>query len=218
MTPHRNPPTTPPERPGRPRVQDLAGAVLAGGDTEELLDLLVRSARTDLGARSSVLVMPLEKDVWVAEIVSGPDAGVLLGEQLPEGQEIFTALEQADADALEAIGTFDIGEETCRVLLAVTGDDPPEPEELVLDAVELTPRVRGVQGRLDVGPLGDVGGVDRGGPDAGASGRVHLVAQRCPRAPRGPGTPAGTPPPGRAPRPPIRSVPAPAPRPDRRQR
>ncbi|MBB5831195.1 sensor histidine kinase [Brachybacterium aquaticum] len=119
MTPHRNPPTTPPERPGRPRVQDLAGAVLAGGDTEELLDLLVRSARTDLGARSSVLVMPLEKDVWVAEIVSGPDAGVLLGEQLLEGQEIFTALEQADADALEAIGTFDIGEETCRVLLAV---------------------------------------------------------------------------------------------------
>src|SRR5699024_2170307 len=53
--PTRGPPMTaadpraaPPLRGSRPRIQDLAGAVLAGGEAEDLLDLLLRSARTDL--------------------------------------------------------------------------------------------------------------------------------------------------------------------------
>ena len=103
----------------RPRIQDLAGAVLAGGETEDLLDLMLRSARTDLGARSAVLVMPLNREAWGIEMVDGPDAPALLGEQVPAAHPIGVALEQADADALERIGTFALGEESCRVMLAV---------------------------------------------------------------------------------------------------
>ena len=103
----------------RPRIQDLAGAVLAGGEAEELLELLVRSARTDLGARSALLVLPLDRDAWAIEMVDGPDAATLLGEEVPADDPVGAALEQADAETLEAIGTLPVGEETCRVLLAV---------------------------------------------------------------------------------------------------
>ena len=103
----------------RPRIQDLAGAVLAGGETEDLLDLMLRSARTDLGARSAGLVMPLNREAWGIEMVDGPDAPALLGEQVPAAHPIGVALEHADADALERIETFALGEESCRVMLAV---------------------------------------------------------------------------------------------------
>ena len=103
----------------RPRIQDLAGAVLAGGETEDLLDLMLRSARTDLGARSAVLVMPLDREAWTIEMVDGPDAPAMLGEQVPAAHPIGVALEHADADALERIETFALGEESCRVMLAV---------------------------------------------------------------------------------------------------
>lgn len=103
----------------RPRIQDLAGAVLAGGETEDLLELMVHSARTDLGARSALLVLPLERDSWTIEMVDGPDAASLLGEQVPADHPVGAALEQADAETLEAIGTLPVGEEGCRVLLAV---------------------------------------------------------------------------------------------------
>ena len=103
----------------RPRIQDLAGAVLAGGETEDLLELMVHSARTDLGARSALLVLPLDRDSWTIEMVDGPDAATLLGEEVPADDPVGAALEQADAETLEAIGTLPVGEETCRVLLAV---------------------------------------------------------------------------------------------------
>jgi signal transduction histidine kinase len=103
----------------RPRIQDLAGAVLAGGETEDLLELMVHSARTDLGARSALLVLPLERDSWTIERVAGPDAASLLGEPVPGDHPVGAALEQADAETLEAIGTLPVGEEGCRVLLAV---------------------------------------------------------------------------------------------------
>ena len=103
----------------RPRIQDLAGAVLAGGETEDLLELMVHSARTDLGARSALLVLPLDRDSWTIEMVDGSDAATLLGEEVPADDPVGAALEQADAESLEAIGTLPVGEETCRVLLAV---------------------------------------------------------------------------------------------------
>ncbi|MGP9539300.1 sensor histidine kinase [Brachybacterium sp. AOP43-C2-M15] len=112
-------PTTPPSRADRSRIQDLAGAVLAGGDTEELLDLLLRSARSDLGARSAVLVMPPAPGRWSVEMVHGPDAGALLGEEVPRDSATGQALERADADALEAIGFLEVGAERCRALLGV---------------------------------------------------------------------------------------------------
>lgn len=117
--------TIPPARADRPRIQDLAGAVLAGGETEDLLDLLLRSARSDLGARSAALVMPLAPHSWGVEMVDGPDAEPLLGQEIPADSPVGEALLRADADALEAIGTLapiglpEAGDESCRALLAV---------------------------------------------------------------------------------------------------
>lgn len=108
MTP-RQQDLAPPARADRPRIQDLAGAVLAGGDTEELLDLLVGSARTDLGSRSAVLVMPLDVGTWSYEIVDGPDAPQLLGRTVDPDSELGRALDDADAEAVEAIGSLHLG-------------------------------------------------------------------------------------------------------------
>ena len=96
---HQGP--TPPARADRPRIQDLAGAVLAGGDTEELLDLLVGSARTDLAARSALLVMPLTVGTWSYEIVEGPDAPQLLGRTVDAETELGRCLDDADAEGGE---------------------------------------------------------------------------------------------------------------------
>src|SRR5690625_2936591 len=100
---------TPPARADRPRIQDLAGAVLAGADTEELLDLLVGSARTDLAVRTAALVMPLDTGTWVHEIVDGPDAPQLLGASIDPPSALGRALSDADAEAIEAIGALDLG-------------------------------------------------------------------------------------------------------------
>lgn len=119
MTAH--PPSAPPARPPRPRIQDLAGAVLAGGETEDLLDLLLHSARTDLTARSAALVMPLGPSRWTVEMVDGPDADSLLGEEIPADSPLGETLLRSDPEALEAIGSFPLGteQEDCRALLAV---------------------------------------------------------------------------------------------------
>ena len=119
MTVH--PSSAPPARPHRPRVQDLAGAVLAGGETEDLLDLLLRSARTDLTARSAALVMPLGPSRWAIEMVDGPDADSLLGEEIPADSLLGEGLLRSDPEALEAIGSFELdnGQEDGRALLAV---------------------------------------------------------------------------------------------------
>jgi len=117
---------TPPARPDRPRIQDLAGAVLAGGETEELLDLLVGSARTDLDARTAVLVMPLDAETWVHEIVDGPDAPQLLGASIDPRSQLGLALSEADAESVESIGALDLEDGSAtgtpdhrRALLAV---------------------------------------------------------------------------------------------------
>ncbi|WP_193103992.1 sensor histidine kinase [Brachybacterium sp. FME24] len=109
--------TTPP-RAGRSRVQDLAGAVLAGGDTEGLLGLLVRSARTDLHARTAVLVLPLAPGTWAYELVEGPDAAGLLGGLVDPGSPAGRALEDADVGALERIGALRVDGTPRPALLA----------------------------------------------------------------------------------------------------
>src|SRR5690625_7948347 len=91
---------TPPARADRPRIQDLAGAVLAGADTEELLDLLVGSARTDLAVRTAALVMPLVTETWVHEIDDGPDAPQLLGASIDPHSGLGRALSDADAEEI----------------------------------------------------------------------------------------------------------------------
>ncbi|MCT1775165.1 sensor histidine kinase [Brachybacterium sp. p3-SID957] len=112
----------PPARADRPRVQDLAEAVLAGGDTEDLLQLLVASARTDLAPGDSVLVMPLEPGTWTVEMAEGPGAADLLGQLLDPQSPAFLALAAADSDALEAIGALALDPDApapSRALLAV---------------------------------------------------------------------------------------------------
>lgn len=125
MTPLQQGPT-PSARAARPRIQDLAGAVLAGGEAEELLDLMVGSARTDLAARTATLVMPLDADTWVHEVVDGPDAPQLLGLTVDPDSAWGRALSEGDAEAVEAIRSFELDggpgsvePDRRRVLLAV---------------------------------------------------------------------------------------------------
>ena len=126
-------PTVPPARADRPRIQDLAGAVLAGGDTEDLLTLLVGSARTDLAARSALLVLPLEEGRWSVEIVEGADQEKLLGEEIGPGGPLGRALLEADAERIEAIGellgttalcaVIDGADQGLGALAAIRGED-----------------------------------------------------------------------------------------------
>ncbi|MBM7500929.1 signal transduction histidine kinase [Brachybacterium muris] len=112
----------PPARADRPRVQDLASAVLAGGDTEDLLELLVASSRTDLAPGTAVLVMPLESGTWTVEMAEGPEAAELLGLLIDPQSAPGRALAAGDDDALETIGSLRLPEdapEPARALLAI---------------------------------------------------------------------------------------------------
>lgn len=112
---------SPHARQQRPRIQDLAAAVMAGGDTEDLLQLLVSSAHTDLAPSTAVLVMPVDEGSWSVEMAEGPQAGDLLGQALDSRGEAATALADADDSALEAIGELRLDPEQqhgSRALLA----------------------------------------------------------------------------------------------------
>ncbi|SLM92948.1 GAF:ATP-binding region, ATPase-like [Brachybacterium faecium] len=111
------PSTIPSVRADRARIQDLGGAVLAGGETEDLLDLLLHSARTDLAARNALLVMPLTAESWSVELVDGPDAAELLGAEIPPDSATGAALHRADADVLEAIEDLELGAQPSRALV-----------------------------------------------------------------------------------------------------
>lgn len=114
-----DPSTAPPARGSRSRIQDLAGAVLAGGEAEDLLELLLRSARTDLEARTALLAMPLRTDAWGVEMVDGEDAAELLGAEVPPDSPVGHALHREDSDALETIGELELGGRRGRALLGV---------------------------------------------------------------------------------------------------
>src|SRR5699024_6293078 len=111
---------TPPARADRPRIQDLAGAVLAGAHTEELLDLPVGSARTDLAVRTAALVMPLDTETWVHDIADSPDAPQLLGASSEPGED--TADHRRAVFAVIDAASHGIG---CLGVLSVAGSEQP---------------------------------------------------------------------------------------------
>src|SRR5699024_5064925 len=114
-----DPSNTPPARGYRSRIQDLAGAVLAGGEAEDLLDLLLRSARTDLEARTALLAMPLTTDVWGVEMVDGEDSAELLGVGIPPGAAAALARHGGAAAARAARGAPERGNRDRSALLGV---------------------------------------------------------------------------------------------------
>lgn len=116
MTPPATAPTpvVPRNTPGGPersRVQDLAGAVLAGADTEDVLELLLSSARSDLSARSALLVMPVQEDLWSIELVAGKDSASMLGLEIDPAGALGLALTAADPEGIEVIGDLPTGTE-----------------------------------------------------------------------------------------------------------
>ncbi|MDO5662903.1 MAG: histidine kinase [Brachybacterium sp.] len=96
------------ERRTRTRLQDLAAAVLAGDDIEDLLTLLTSLAREDLGARTAALVMPCGPDCWSVEIADGEDATAVLGYEPPDHAPLRLALRSGDEAAIEALTAPDV--------------------------------------------------------------------------------------------------------------
>lgn len=118
MSPTRSP------RHAHARVQDLAEAILAGGETEELLDLVVSTARHDLKASSAALILPLGDEGWSYELVLGPLAPHVLGENVDPASPLGKALAAADPDAIESLSRIDDGPEAVsgqRALMATVG-------------------------------------------------------------------------------------------------
>lgn len=116
--------TMPGPRHEHARVQDLADAILAGGETEELLDLVVSTARHDLAASSAALILPLGDEGWSYELVLGPLAPYVLGETVAPDSGLGRALAAADPDVIEAITRLEDGPEAIagqRAMLATVG-------------------------------------------------------------------------------------------------
>ncbi|WP_245921062.1 sensor histidine kinase [Brachybacterium timonense] len=88
-------------RRGRTRVQNLVEAVLAGGESEDMLDLVLGTARSDLRGCTSLLILPLQRDRWYHEMVTGRYAPELLGDEVPSDSPLGHALTAADPDAIE---------------------------------------------------------------------------------------------------------------------
>lgn len=103
----------------RTRIQDLTSAVLAGAEPEELLELLVRSARTDLGAEDALLVLADGAGGWIVELADGPSSSRLLGAPVPAASGLGTALRTGSAEGVESIATVDLGSGMLAVDAAV---------------------------------------------------------------------------------------------------
>ncbi|MGY5764789.1 sensor histidine kinase [Brachybacterium sp. DNPG3] len=152
-------------RRGRSRIQDLVGAVLAGADTDELLDLLLRTARHDLAARSALLIMPLGGDEgWGVEIVEGADARDLLGQEVAPYSAVGAALLASDVDALESRGDLAILDSGDGTPVGGTSGSALPPAEALISIVDagdgmgllVALRCRGVAeeaGSADPGPF-----------------------------------------------------------------
>lgn len=101
-----------------PGLHDLAAAVLAGGEVEDMLDLLVRAAHEHTGARTAALVLPTPAGAWSVELAAGADTDLLLGLELARDAPLVEALRAQDHRTIESITRIELGGITHRVALA----------------------------------------------------------------------------------------------------
>ncbi|MBK0330224.1 ATP-binding protein [Brachybacterium sp. MASK1Z-5] len=94
-------PTSP--RPAEASLHELAAAVGAGGDVEDLLDLLVRAVPPRTGAAGAALVLPQRRGEWSVEVAEGREAPLLLGAAPTAGSALHTALVSGDPEAVGAV-------------------------------------------------------------------------------------------------------------------
>jgi signal transduction histidine kinase len=132
-------------------LHDLAAAVTAGGDVEELLDLVVRSVLARTGAPTAVLVLPQRRGEWALEVVHGDDSSVLLGALLPEGSALHEALASGDPRAVGRVDEVRVegrtwavsaeiveaGEQGHGALLAARPTAPPPASRRALEPLAL---------------------------------------------------------------------------------
>lgn len=145
-----------PARAGRARTQDLLGAVLAGGEAEEQLELLLHAARRDLRARDVLAITPLGPERWAVELADGDDAPELLGAEISQRSPLGEALRAGDVHALEriaelgtairlpartidAIGLNDLPQLPCLVAVVDAGQQAVGALVVLRDAVPGTP-------------------------------------------------------------------------------
>lgn len=104
--------------PQRPRIQELSSAVLAGGDPEDLLELLTARARADLGAEAAALVLPDPDGAWSVEIVDGAGREELLGLGVSPESALGRAMAGGDLDAIAGADVTDLPLPGGRALVA----------------------------------------------------------------------------------------------------
>lgn len=127
-------PTSP--RPAEASLHELAAAVGAGGDVEDLLDLLVRAVPPRTGAAGAALVLPQRRGEWSVEVAEGREAALLLGAAPDPGSALHAALVSGDPEAVGAVDELalegrtwsasaeivEAGEQGPGALLAVGGE------------------------------------------------------------------------------------------------
>ncbi|PWH05620.1 sensor histidine kinase [Brachybacterium endophyticum] len=97
-----------PPSPADASLHDLAAAVAAGGDVEDLLDLLVRAAADRTGASTAALVLPQGPGAWALEVAHGLSVPSLLGAAVPTGSALHAALAGTDPTGVGAVRELEL--------------------------------------------------------------------------------------------------------------
>jgi signal transduction histidine kinase len=108
-------PTDPPE----PSLRDLGAAVLAGGEVEDVLELLVGATVAHARARDAALVLPTGTGGLSLEVVAGADRDLLWGAELEEDMPLREALTSQDVTAARAADLLDLGEDEFAIAVSV---------------------------------------------------------------------------------------------------
>lgn len=94
--------------PCRTTYLDLATAVLADGEVDDLLELLIEGALSLAHAQTVAIVLPGAEGGWILELVRGERAAALLGIALPAASPLAAALAHQDPHAIDAISAIEL--------------------------------------------------------------------------------------------------------------